>query len=332
MGYWDQAREAVLAIPGVVAAGAANWVPLGMAGATFIEVEGREEPGAGAGYRAVTDGYLEAMGVRLLEGRALAAADREGGLRVAVINRAMARRYWPDGNPLGKRIRAVSMEFNPDGSPAPWITIVGVVGDVRQWGLDADVQPEFYTAARQVPSWTSGMTLVVRASVPPAALIPAIRERLRRLDPEIPGDVEPMAARLRAQLAPRLLTLTLLSGFAAMALLLAALGVYGVLAHAVVQRTRELAVRAALGATRSQLIGLVLRWAAAIVLPGALVGLVAAAGLSRVMQALLVEIAPLDPASFVVSGMLVLAVALLAVTVPALRAARLDPARNLMVQ
>jgi|CXWL01.1.fsa_nt_gi predicted permease len=331
LAYWTQAREAVASIPGVAAAGVANWIPLGMAGSSFVEFEGRDEPGAGAGYRAITDGYLEAMNVPLLAGRHLAATDRFGSERVAVINAAMARRYWPSGSPLGSRIRATSMEFNRDGTPAPWITIVGVVGDVRQWGLEAEAVPEMYAAARQLPAWTQSMTLVARASGPAAGIVAAIRSRLLAIDPDVPADIGTMQARLDGDLAPRMLTLTLLSGFAGMALLLAALGIYGVLAHAVGQRTRELAVRAALGATRRQVFTLVLRWAARIVIPGAIVGLIGAALLTRVMQSLLVDVAPLDPLAFIGCGVLLLCVAFSAVMVPAYRAASLDPARNLMV-
>ncbi|MBL0179011.1 MAG: ABC transporter permease [Gemmatimonadetes bacterium] len=332
MAYWDQAREAIATIPGVAAAGAANWIPLGMAGSSFVEIEGRDEPGAGAGYRAITDGYLETMNVPLLAGRRLSAADRPGSERVAVINAAMARRYWGAESPLGKRVRASSMEFQRDGTPAPWVTIVGVVGDVRQWGPEAEVLPEMYTAARQLPVWTQSMTLVARATTASPELIAAVQDRLRAIDPQVPADLGTMQARLEGQLAPRLLTLTLLTGFASMALLLAALGIYGVLVHAVAQRTRELAVRAALGATRGQVVTLVLRWAARIVIPGALVGLVGAAMLTRVMQSLLVDVAPIDLRAFVSCGVLLLLVALAAVLVPAYRAATVDPARNLMVQ
>ncbi|MEZ4411776.1 MAG: ABC transporter permease [Gemmatimonadales bacterium] len=332
LAYWDAALTAMRTLPGVTAAGAGNWIPLGFAGTSFVEVEGLERPGAGAGYRVVTDDYFSAMEIPLLRGRVLTQADASGAQRVGVVNRAMVDRYWPDQDPIGKRVRATSMEFSPDGSPAPWITVVGVVDNVRQWGLEAEPEPEMYTSVRQLPFWSRGMTLVVRSDMPAALLMAAVRSRLLGIDPQIPADIGTLDQRLRSQLAPRLLTLSLLTGFAGVALLLAAIGVYGVLAHAVVQRTRELAVRTALGATPGQLIGLVVRWAATIVLPGALVGLVGAFLLTRVLAAMLVEVGPADPWSFAIGMLTLLAVALAAAIIPAWRAARLDPARNLLVQ
>ncbi len=169
IAYWDAALTAMRTLPGVTAAGAGNWIPLGFAGSSFIEVEGLDQPGAGAGYRVVTDGYFSAMQIPLLQGRTLVPADEMGTPRVGVVNRAMAERYWPGEDPIGKRVRATSMEFNADGAPAPWVSVVGVVENVRHWGLESDPAPEMYTSVRQLPFWSRGMTLVIRADLPAAA-------------------------------------------------------------------------------------------------------------------------------------------------------------------
>lgn len=327
--YWDAAAAAVRSLPGVEEVGLGNWAPLGFSGHSFIEIEGLDIPNAGSSYRAVTEGYFGALRMPLLQGRLFTSADREGTPRVAIINRTMARRYWPGADPIGKRVRANSMEFNPDGSPAPWLEIVGVVGDARQDGFDSDVEEELYSAARQVPRWTEAMTLLVRGSSPPEQLIGAVRSRLAAIDPEIPSDVSSMSDRLAGVLAPRVLTLSLLTGFAGVSLFLACLGVYGVLAHAVVRRQRELAVRAALGARPRQLVAEVVGWAARMLVPGAALGLCGAYLASRVMEAQLVEIEPVDPWSFAGALATLGCVAAIAVLLPAARAARLDPARTL---
>lgn len=327
--YWNAAVDALRQLPGVRAVGVGNWVPLGFAGSSFIEIEGSDIPNTGAGYRAVTEGYFATLNIPLLQGRSLAASDVEGTPRVAVVNRAMAKRYWPGATPIGKRVRATSMEFNADGSPAPWLEVVGVVGDVRHWGLEGDITAELYTAARQVPRWTTAMTLLVRGTIPSADLVAGVRHRLAEIDPQVPADLSTMQSRLDGQLSSRMLTLSLLTGFAGVAVILASLGIYGVLAHALVRRRRELAVRAALGAMPRQLIVQVIWWAARMVVPGTVAGLLGAYLLTHLMAAELVEVQPADPLSFAAAVVALLAVAGGAVLIPAARAARLDPARTL---
>lgn len=327
--YWEAATESLRSVPGVTAVGIGNWAPLGVVGHSFVEIEGRVEPNAGAVYRAVTEGYFAALGMSLLQGRFFTSGDADNAPRVAVVNRAMADRFWPGQNPIGKRVRATSMEFNLDGSPAPWLEVVGIVTDVRHGGPESEAEGELYSAARQVPRWTHAMTLLVRGSLPPEQLLGAVRSRLTAIDPQVPADVSSMQQRLSGQLSPRVLTLSLLTGFAAVALLLASLGVYGVLAHAVVRRQRELAVRAALGAMPWQIVGEVLSWAAKMLVPGVVLGLVCAFLLTRFMAAQLVEVQPADPWSFAGALLALGCVAAVAVLVPAARAARLDPARTL---
>jgi putative ABC transport system permease protein len=321
---WDALMASYHAIPSVDAVGLANWIPLGMAGASFIDVQGREGTNDGAGYRVISEDYFKAMGIPVHAGRVFGPEDGPATPRVAVINQAMARAYWPGQDPIGKQVRARSMEFRPDGD-APWLTVIGVVGDVLQWGPESQPRAEMYTFFRQLPRWTSAMTAVVRTSQPARQLLPLLRSRTRTVDPLLAADVGTLDDRLAAQLAPRQLTMSLLTAFAGIALLLAALGIYGVVSFSVAQRTRELAVRAALGAERRELLMLVLRAGMGSAATGIAVGLVGAVVLSRVLAAMLVDLSPLDPLTYLGAVVMLGAVALLAIAVPAVRATRLDP-------
>jgi predicted permease len=323
--YWQSLEARLKALPGVSAAGSANWVPLGNGGISFIEIEGRADQNLGAGYRAVSDGYLQAIGVPLLAGRTFNATDDLGTQRVTVINQRMAEQFWPGQSPIGRRVRAVSMESVPDGPPPAWLTIVGVVGNVRHYGPDTDMRPEMYTSYRQIPFYASSMTAVIKTSGDANRLIPAVQAQLREVDPATPADFSTQRERLAALMRWRRLLMNVLSGFASVALLLAALGIYSLLSFAVAQRTREIAVRAALGARRSNLLGMVFRQALTVVLLGAAAGLLAAFALTRLMTALLVDVSPLDPVTFAGVTVFLLVVAGMAAALPALRATRLDP-------
>ncbi len=323
--YWQDLEARLRALPGVASVGAANWAPLGRGGTTFLDIEGRADPNEGAGYRAVTDGYFRALGVRLQSGRSFNTSDDVGTLRVTVINRTMAELYWPGQNPIGRRIRASAMESVPNGPPPAWLTIVGVVSDVRHFGPETEIRPEMYTSFRQIPYYAYSMTAIIQASRSAQRLIPAVREQLRQLDRTTPADITTQQHRLADTLRWRRLLLGVLTGFGSLALLLAALGVYSLLSFSVAQRTREIAVRAALGARRSNLLHLILRQAMAVVLVGSAAGLAAALGLTRLMTSLLVDVSPLDPVTFVGVTLFLIAVAALAAALPALRATRLDP-------
>jgi putative ABC transport system permease protein len=261
----------------------------------------------------------------LLAGRLFERQDGAGTERVAVVNRRLAEKYWAGESPIGKQIRARSMEAGPRGAPAPWLNIVGVVGDVRTYGLESEARAELYVLFRQTPGWSQNMTALVRASVPASNLLREMRSRALAIDPRLAADVGTLDARLRATLAGRVLTMSLLTGFAGIALVLAALGVYGVLSYSVTQRTRELAVRAALGAQRRELLRLVLQAGARVVLLGMLLGVIAALGLTRLLESMLVDVKAIDPMSFVAATVVLVAVALIAILIPAFRATRLDP-------
>ena len=329
--YWDALAESYRRIPGVEAVGLANWVPLGLTGSGFIEVAGRDVPGAGAVYRTVNEEFFRTLRMPLLSGRTIDRRDVANAPRVAVINQAMAAEYWPGENPVGQLVKASSMEANRPGG-ADWLTIVGVVGDVRTYGLEAPPQPEMYVSFRQTPSWTTGMTALVRGRTEAAKLLPELRRRAATVDPAVAVDVGTLDELLRDTLSTRSLTMTLLTAFAGIALLLAAIGVYGVLSYAVVQRTRELAVRSALGARRGQLLALVFGAGMRVVLVGLAAGLLGATWLSRFLESMLVEVRPLDPVAFLAAAAVLLLVALAAILVPARRATRLAPAIALQAE
>lgn len=326
---WDQLIGAFRAIPGVTRVGVANWIPLGTAGSSFVDIAGSDQPNEGAGYRVVSEDYLTALGVHLMRGRRFGADDGASGAPVVLINQAMAERYWPKGNPIGQQIRAKSMEAGPHGAQdAPWRTVIGVVSNLRQWGPASDPLPEMYASFRQAPGWsTTSMTAVIRSALPPAQLFPMIRTKLREVDPHLAADVSTMDIQLSNQLAPRRLTMLLLTGFAGLAVLLAALGVYAVLSYTVVLQAREIAIRSALGAQRSDLLATVVRNGATTAGAGIVLGIGAAATLSRLLQAMVVDVTTLDPLAFG-GAVLVLGIAGAgAILIPAVRATRVDPLR-----
>lgn len=332
VAYWDQVSRELAALPGVTGSGVATWVPMKLAGTSLVELENGVSAPDGFGYRAVSEGYLRAIGVPLLEGREFASTDLADGPRVVLINRAAARVGWPGQSPVGQRFRATGFERGPAGEPAPWLTIVGVVGDLRQWGPYIDPRPEMYVLFRQVPAYTTAMTAVARTATPPAGLIPAARERLRAIDPAVALEFGTFDGALDRLLAPQRLPVSLLSGFGVFALLLTALGLYGLLAYSVSLRQRELALRAALGARRGQLVRTAALGGLRLVAIGALVGLVGAAGASRFLAAMLFDITPFDPLTYALVTGILAAVALLAILPPVLRGTRLDPARALNVE
>lgn len=323
--FWAAAMTELRAIPSVQSVGAGTWVPLGSGGATFIEVAGRDGSGQGAQYRIIGGDYFPALNVPLLSGRLLDERDSRGAPRAVVINERMAQEYWPGVDPIGRQVRATSMEQGPVGVAAPWLTIVGVVGNVRHWGMETDLQPEMYVDYRQVPWWAYGMTALVRGSGSSVELTRVVRARLQQLNPNVGFVMGTLQERLDRSLANRRFAMSVLTGFSVLALVLAAIGLYAVLAYSVTRRTRELAVRSALGATRSQLVRLVFGGAARVVLTGMATGLVGALLLTRSMTAMLIDISAFDGLSFALAAAVLLGASAVAVVVPALRATRADP-------
>jgi putative ABC transport system permease protein len=319
--FYREYVDALGAQPGVVAAGAVMLPPLSSSGfvGTFTIV-GRPPVDGVLQVRAATAGYLEALRVPLVRGRRLTPADREGTAPVAVITEAAARRFWPGEDPIGKRIRIhVGL-----GVREPQREIVGIVGDVSTKALDVAPAPAVYLPHGQYGA--EFMTVFVRTAGDPAAEIPVVRAQLARLDPEVAvSRIQTGEALVAASVGQPRFRMRLLALFALVALLLAAVGVYGVMSFAVTQRRSELALRMALGAGRDRILRMVLVQGLVPVAIGIASGLVAAAGATRLLKGLLYETSSFDPLTFVVVALVLLGVGAAACYVPARRATSVDP-------
>jgi putative ABC transport system permease protein len=321
--------DRVEALPGVVAAGMVNRLPLGGGAQTAgIEFEGVDrsvvsELGMQSDLRPVTPHYFRAVGIPLVRGRVFTESDTENAPRVGIIDERVAKTIFRGADPIGRRFRPVL-----PGTPRPWVTIVGIVGHVRHDRLDDDGRPQTYWNYRQ--NTQDREALVVRTTGEPSALASAIAAAVHSVDGDQPlYDGRPLEAVVDRSLAQRWLQTALLAAFAAIALLLASIGVYGVIAFGVGQRRREFGVRLALGAARSEIVSLVMRRGALMFTGGAALGLVLSAATARVLGTLLYEVAPLDPVSVAGATGLMLIVALLACSFPAVRASQVDPAVTL---
>ena len=330
--FYERLIERVRALPGVRAAGATNILPLsGNYDSRGIQIEDRPAPAGQAPSvqsRSVTPGYFDAMGIPLLRGRGFDARDAAGSPPVVLVSDAMARRYWPDEDPVGKRITFNSGipedEQQEVGGPGSR-EVIGVVGDVKHLGLDEEVTPFFYTPHAQQPSYHT-MTLVLRAAPAPATLASAVRHELAEMDPNVPlSEVWTLDAVLgRVTAAPRLRTL-LVGSFAALALLLALVGVYGVVGYLVSQRTREIGVRLALGARGREVLAMLVQQGMRPVLAGVVAGVLGAMMASRLLAGLLFGVEPTDAATYAGAALTLAVAALAATVVPAARATRIDP-------
>jgi predicted permease len=327
--YYEQAIAQISQLPGVVSAAAANDLPLNGDELDAIEVEGQDKSTTPAVRQTwVLGDYLQTMGIPLLRGRLFTAEDRQGTQPVMVISQSMAQKLWPNEDAIGKRILR-------GGANAPWRTVVGIVGDVPDGPLSAVPLPHCYSPYLQesdastedsVSGSLRTLSLAVRTRVNPAPLAASMVEQLHRLDPALAvSDVRTMQTEVNNSVAPQRFNATLVGIYAALALLLALVGIYGVLAYMVMQQTHEIGIRMALGAQKRDILMLVVRHGMRLVTAGAAVGLLGAWGVTRLMDTLLYGIAPRDPLTFLgVTGLLA-AAALLACYVPALRAARIDP-------
>ncbi len=317
-------------VPGVTAAGGVTALPLSQMMAWGpITVERRAVPAGekflNADIRVVGGDYFRAMQIPLLKGRLFTEQDTRTTPRVVVIDDHMAQQLWPGEDPLGKRIRTGGFDVTAD---TPWMTVVGVVGRVKQDALDADSRMAYYRYQGQTPS--RAMNVVVRGSVDPAGLAGAVTQQLRALDPDMPiYKMRTMAERIDDSLAERRFSMLLLALFAVLALALAAIGVYGVMAYLVSQGTRELGIRLALGAAPRDLLTLVMRQAMIVAMVGTALGVSGAMVLTRFMRALLFGVRPSDPLTFVTIAATLTVVALAASYIPARRAARVDPVLSL---
>jgi putative ABC transport system permease protein len=325
--FYQQVLQRVEHLPGVVAAGYSTSVPLAWKGGTSgFYPEGLKAPIPGMAYdanhRQVSTNYLKAMNIPLRQGRYFESRDNAQSLPVAIINETMARQYWPGENVLGRRFKL----GDPD-EDTPWIEIVGIVGDVRQMGIDEPVKAEMYLSYQQIDNiWYIPRDLAIRTTGETSNLVGAVRQIIREVDPDQPvSNVATMAEVLGTEAAQRRMGMIMLAGFAALALLLASLGIYGILAYFVTQHTNEIGVRQALGATPRNILFLVLRKGMALTLLGVAIGLGASFALTRLMSSLLFGVKAADPLTFVTVPLLLALVALVACLVPALRATRIDP-------
>ena len=311
-------------LPGVSAAGGIQALPLGQLWAWGpITVEGRA-PRAGENFinadeRIVSGHYFPAMEIPLLHGRFFNDQDTNTNPRVVIVDEYMAREFWPNQDALGKRIRLGSMTSN-----APWSTVVGVVGRVKQYNLDSDSRIALYIPHTQVPTRT--LTVVFRSGADPANLTAAAKQQIHELDPDVPVfGLRTMENRVDDSLARRRFSTMLLAIFAGVALALAAIGIYGVIAYMVNQGTREIGIRMALGATQRGILSLVVRQGMTLAAFGAALGLIGAFALTRLLGSLLFGVKATDPLTFFGISIVLVAIALLASYIPARRAARIDP-------
>jgi putative ABC transport system permease protein len=318
--FYDEALDAIRRLPDVNAAGAAVTLPIG--GDDFSAgyvAEGRPLPPPGqrssAGYQVVTPGYFAAMGIPVLAGRDFTPADHRTAMPVVIVNRTFASIEWPGRDPIGRRIRT-----SDDG---PWMTVVGVVGDVRHRGPSVAPRPEFYQPHTQRSF--SFMAFVVRTRHDPVQSVPLIRAEISRLDPLQPvSRVATMDEHLARALSRPRLMFTLVAAFGVLALTLSVVGIYGVMAYFVTQRTREIAIRMALGAPAATVVAMIVSRTALLAAIGVAAGLGGAAVFARALSGLLFGIGSLDATTFLVSAALLAGTCLAAGAIPALRATRID--------
>ena len=322
--FFGRVLERVAAVPGVTSAGLINNLPLSGSNTHWnFHLEGQhveqgKEPQAG--YRIVDEGYFRTLRIPLVAGRPFRLADHQKGSAVVLVNDTLARRYWPRGDALGKRLR-----LGDEGSTdQPWLTVVGVVGDVRHAGLATPVEPELFVPYS--PDWWDPMTLVVRTGGDPAQAAGGVRAAIWDLDRTLPlYNVRTMEEVLAGSLAKARLNLILMAAFAVAAFVLAIVGIYGIMAQSVDLQAQTIAVHMALGADRPTVLRGVLRQGFVLSASGVAAGIAVALALGRTLESLLYGISASDPAAIAGVAAIFLVIALAAVLVPALRATRIDP-------
>jgi putative ABC transport system permease protein len=336
IAFHENLIERVGALPGVTAAGLNSAIPLEGGGSeSGVVVEGRPLPAPGQVmtmclFQAATPNYHRAMGIRLVKGRFFTAADRTSSAPVVIVDETLVARLFPNEEPLGRRI-AFEFQGTRENPIILWREIVGVVGHVRHYGL-ASGPPyvQVYTPVAQLPTYFSprrpAMAVIARTSLTPEAVTESIRREVRAIDPDIPVyGIQPMRQYLSQNTEQPRLSMMLLSGLAALALVLAVVGIYGVVSYSVAQRTQEIGVRVALGATRASILKLVVGQAGLLVLAGVVLGIVGALAMSSVVRTMLYQVSARDPMTFAGIALILTAVGVLASVVPARRAMRVDP-------
>ncbi|MDQ2855869.1 MAG: ABC transporter permease [Acidobacteriota bacterium] len=325
VSFYNQVMERISALPGVQAVGAINTLPLGKGPTAGIRIEGTplltRDKWPSTNYRSVSSDYFRAMNIPLVQGRPFTERDTEKAPLVIIVNQALARRDFPNVNPVGKRIGLGNND--PKGQPV-WWEIVGVTADVRNLELREEPSPEFYTSALQ-DTWT-GMSIVVRTTVEPESLAQDIRHLAASVDKAAPvSEVKTMEHIVSEAVTQPRFNLYLLGLFGGIALLLSAAGIYGVTSYSVTQRTHELGIRLALGAQLSDVLKMILRQGMLLISIGIGIGLVASFALTRLLKSLLFGVSVTDPLTFVAITLVLALVALLACYFPARRATKVDP-------
>ncbi len=324
INFWNEGLRRIQQLPGVE--GAAYTVILPLSGSNSDssfsiegQVLGKNEPGPDEEIRVISPDYFRVLKTPLFRGRFFLDSDNADAPKVAIINDALAKKYWPNEEALGKRITFNDPQKNPT-----WLTIVGIVKSIRHRGLDVDPAPEYYLPLTQRAEGT--MILTLRSAQDPRSLTSAIRREIQSIDPDQPiANVRTLEAVTAESVAPRRMSMVLLGAFAGIALLLASVGIYGVISYLVVQRTHEIGVRMALGAQRRDVLCLVVGHAAKLVGIGSVIGLILAFLSTRTLSALLYSVGAFDLGTFLFATIALGAVALLASYMPALRATRADP-------
>jgi len=330
LNFFNDVTGRIAGLPGVESAAFSFGIPLGQAADTSFGIVGRPKPEPGKQPQTMlyitSPDYLQAMGIRLIKGRFFTAQDSQHSPHVAVIDETFARQQFPDQEAVGQYLAG-------DGKENPDAQIVGIVAHVKHFGLDAveRVQPQLYLPFNQapaevLPSLASRMNLIIRTSADPSNLTAAVRSQVQALDPNQPVfNVSTMEQTLDQSLITQRLSMMLLAFMASLALILAAVGIYGVMSYAVTQRTHEIGIRMAIGAQRRDVFKMVIGRGMLLALIGVAVGLVGAFALTRLMATMLYGVEPTDPATFVSIGILLTAVALIACYVPGRRATKVDP-------
>ncbi len=342
IALYRRVADAAARIPGVTSVALTNHVPLsGASMSTRLEVEGVAPAADGSDqalFRIADTAYFATVGDPILRGRNFTREDIDHPGDAVIVNQTLARRYWPNADPIGRRLTIFkSAQGRPEFGEAVHATVVGLVGDVHHFTLDAPAVPEVYVPyTLTVWGW---MSVVVRASGDSDRVMADLTRAIHAVEPDIPltgadpfAGVHEVSAQVRASLAPRRLVAALLTGFAVPALLLAALGIYGVIAYLVSRRTQEIGIRVALGASRADVIRLVLRRGLRLVLGGIVLGAAGSLAGTRLLTAQLYGVRAADPATFIVAALVLALVGLAASYLPARRAAALDPMRSLRAE
>jgi predicted permease len=322
-GFYSSLLERVQRLPGVQSTGAVSALPLsGQGGSGTVAIDTQSVPLENttpeADLRVATPDYFKAMGISLVRGRFFEPRDTEGAPRVAIIDESLAQTYWPNQDPVGKRLKFGGLQ-----SKSPWMTVVGVVRHVRNRTLEARSRVEVYAPENQQPF--GAMTLAVLASGNPMSFVPTIQREISAIDPDLPiYGVRTMNEVMGDSLQRRRLALTLLSGFAGLALLLAAIGIYGVTSYGVAQRRAEIGLRMALGANRGQVLGMIIRGGMTTIAIGLCLGVVLSLALTRLMSGLLFSVHASDPIALAGAASVLILAALVAIFIPARRATRVN--------